>query len=117
MQLMNGMFTRMKRGSHTMKLVRLLSENFDPVYVQPQTLARAARTLLPVQALTDREGRSAEPTHGRGEERRRGDRRQRRQPVMVDLRCGQARRKSLGRRGNDPQGAEASYQRGIDTYA
>ena len=102
-----------------MNLIRLLSENFDPVYVKPRVLARAARELLPLDKAALPAQRHGKPhIERRVNQRRAMQRRQQQHAVLMELRNPGSRRKGAGRRRTDYLSRDhASEQCGIDTYA
>lgn len=99
-----------------MKLIKILSDNFDPAYVQPRVVARAARQLVPVQSMNLNRPPYQGPANRRMSQRRLQHRRQQQHKVLLDLRAPRSRRKSPGRRHSD-YGPGSGGQYGIDTYA
>jgi hypothetical protein len=92
--------------------IRQLSGAFDPVYLKPKVLAGAIKHLLPATlALTP--SRSL-PTRSE-QERRQGDRRRRKQKVLLELRNPYSRRNTFARRMQDA--AKDTTNCGIDLYA
>ena len=94
--------------------IRPLIRAFDPVYIKPNTVANAVKYLLvtPLQASSQQQQGQARCN----DERRLGDRRQRRTSVLLDLRSPHARRHAQGRRDFDAT-LEREGHYGIDVYA
>ena len=79
-------------------IIRQISGAFDPVYLKPKVLAGAIKQLLPCALpMTALQGDMLRS----GQERRQGDRRQRKQHVMLELRSPYSRRHISGRRNHD----------------
>jgi hypothetical protein len=92
--------------------IQQLSGAFDPIYLKPRVLAGAIKHFLPITL-------AIAPLHGESQraaqERRQGDRRRRKQTVLLELRNPYSRRNTLGRRSQDATSGTANC--GIDLYA
>lgn len=91
--------------------IRQLSGAFDPIYLKPKVLAGAIKHLLPATLVT--------PLHAlplrAQQERRQGERRRRKQKVLLELRNPYSRRNTSGRRNQDA--TQVTVNCGIDLYA
>lgn len=92
-------------------LIRSLYKAFDPTYLKPKVLAGAVQHLVPASASV-----AQDTAHQPRQERRKGDRRQRQQKVLLDTRSPYPRRCDTGRRRVDLTD-NISRITGIDTYA
>ena len=91
-----------------MALIRHLTNQFNPVYLKPTTVARAMRELVP----SAYPAMNSTPQRRQPDDRRCGmDRRQSNRRVLVDMRSSYSRRIRSGRR--DSEGTSI----GIDVYA
>ncbi len=93
-------------------LLRHISAAFDPVYLKPKVVTRAIRYMLPLNvASTALHNNACRSEH----DRRKDDRRQHKQKVLLDLRSPHSRRNRSGRRHLDSIAGQ--FDRGIDQYA
>jgi hypothetical protein len=91
-----------------MAVIRHITNQFNPVYLKPATVARAMRELVP----NAYQAASQDPQRRHRDDRRCGvDRRQSKRGVLVDMRSVYSRRVRSGRR--DREGSPI----GIDVYA
>lgn len=92
-------------------LIRSLYRAFDPNYLTPKVLAGAVQHLVP--ANSPAADQSAQQPR---QERRKGERRQRQQKVLLDTRSPYSRRCATGRRHADQQDSQTIHT-GLDIYA